>query len=198
MADQSIQTIEAKALLLFGFRAQLRSPSSNFLRQLGFPHCQLPYRIFCLRWFHQSVPCSSESACSIRQGPLAPGSFEPFLATMGPSDSHFRQPPALLSSAGGFAALPITRVGLPSSCLFFEVRAARLYPGKSSGWLQSSFQPLVLASHLLNSLATFIFEFRGFRCRFACAAARTSASRGFSRLVTFCLSGCFSKPQGVV
>jgi hypothetical protein len=94
---------------------------------------------------------------------------------MSPSDSHFWQRLALLSSAGCFAALPITRVVLPSSCLFFKVRAARLYPGKSNGWLQSSFQPPVLASHLLSSLATFIFVFRGFRCRFAFAAARTFA-----------------------
>jgi len=37
VTDQSVQTVEAKSLLLFGFRTQLRSPNTNFLRQLRFP-----------------------------------------------------------------------------------------------------------------------------------------------------------------
>jgi len=60
---------------------------------------------------------------------------------------------------GGFAASPIARVGLPSSRLFFQYALARLYPGKSADGFQSPFQSPMLASHLLSSLATFIFGF---------------------------------------
>src|SRR5215469_14985462 len=78
VSDQPIETVEAKTLLLFGFRAQLRSPFTHFPRQLRFPQSQLPYRLFCLRCLHQSAPCLSESACSYARAPSLRYSFEPF------------------------------------------------------------------------------------------------------------------------
>jgi hypothetical protein len=130
-------------------------------------------RVVSLRCFHQSVPCLSESAGS-RQGPLAPGSFEPFFATTSPSDSHFQQPlryclPRWLCS------FTHRQSGSPKFLVPLSVRAARLYPGKSGRRFQLSFRPPVMASALLHSLATPIFVFRGFRRRFAFAAARTFA-----------------------
>jgi len=106
----------------------------------------------------------------------------PWLQALSSPSSLLRAPPTPTSSSfrvialrGCFAASPIARVGLPSSRLFFQYALARLYPGKSADWPQSSFQSPMPASHLLSSLATFLFVFRGFRCRFAFAAARTFA-----------------------
>jgi hypothetical protein len=59
------------------------------------------------------------SPLASRQGSLAPGSFQPFVATISPSDSHCRQLQRYFFRSR-FAALPIARVGLPSSCLFFR------------------------------------------------------------------------------
>jgi hypothetical protein len=76
---------------------------------------------------------------------------------MSPSDFHFRQQSALLSSAPALQLYPSPEWLSQVPSLLFKVRAARLYPGKSELWSQSSFQPPVLASHPLSSLATFIF-----------------------------------------
>jgi hypothetical protein len=164
---------------LFGFGAQLRSPSTNFPRQHRFPYAQLPCPLFCIRSFHPSAPCLSESACSC-QGSLAPGSFKPFFATTSPSDSHLQQRSryCLPRSPCGFTH---RQSGSPKFLVLLSVRAARLYPGKSDSWLRLSFQAPVLASALLSSLATFGFVFRGFRCRFAFAAARTFAAPRLQR-----------------
>src|SRR6202011_4561632 len=93
--------------------------------------------------------------------------------------------------------------GSPKFLVVLSVRAARLYPGKSSGWCQLPFQSLVLASALLSRLATFLFVFRGFGRRFAFAAARTcavpeafaarlpSAPRAASCLITLYMANSF-------
>ena len=90
----------------------------------------------------------------------------PWLQALSSPSSLLRAPPTPTSSSfrviafrRGFAASPIARVGLPSSRLFFQYALARLYPGKSADRFQSPFQSPLLASHLLSSLATFIFGF---------------------------------------
>src|SRR5206468_9977283 len=69
VTDQPVETIEAIALLLLGFCAQLRSPFTNFREQDCLSKSQFHTPLFCRRCFHQSVQCLSESAC-LTPGPL--------------------------------------------------------------------------------------------------------------------------------
>jgi hypothetical protein len=58
---------------------------------------------------------------------------------MSPSDFHFRQRLALLSSASALQLYPSPEWFSQVPCLLFEVRAARLYPGKSEVWSTAIF-----------------------------------------------------------
>jgi hypothetical protein len=202
VADQPLETVEAKTPLLFGFRAQLRSPFTNFLRQLCFPHSQFPGQIFCLRWFHQSVPCLSESAC-FTPGPLSSRLFQVLLCYYEPLRLPALAAQSVIVFRFRLCSFTHHQSGSPKFLVVLSVRAARLYPGKSSGWCQLPFQSLVLASALLSRLATFLFVFRGFGRRFAFAAARTcavpeasaarlpSAARSASCLITLYMANSF-------
>ena len=84
VAHQPIKALEAIPLLLFGFRAQLRSPFPEFRRQSGFPHGQLDPGLFCRRLdFHlPNQPRFSLSPLRSCQGPFAPRALPRFHATM--------------------------------------------------------------------------------------------------------------------
>ena len=121
----------------------------------------------------------------------------PWLQALSSPSVLLRAPPTPTSSSfhvialrGCFAASPIARVGLPSSRLFFQYALARLYPGKSADWPQSSFQSPLLASHLLSSLATFLFCFSRLQVpvRFRCSSHFRSSEASASRLPV-CLLG---------
>jgi len=95
---------------------------------------------------------------------------------MSPSDSQLWQPQALLFSARRFIPLRPFQSGSPKFLVeLFKYALPDFTPESPTLGFQLSFQAPVLASALLSSLATFVFAFRGFRCRFACAAARTFA-----------------------
>src|SRR6516225_12436000 len=102
---------------------------------------------------------------------------------MGPSDSHFQQLPRY-GLPRRLCSFTHRQSGSPKFLGALSVRAARLYPGESGGWFQSSFLPPMLASHLLSSLATPIFGFEASDADSLSLRLAPSQARGFSRLVT--------------
>ena len=102
---------------------------------------------------------------------------------MSPSDSHFRQQLALFLPLA-LCGFTHHQSGSPKFLGALSVRAARLYPGESGGWFQSSFLPPMLASHLLSSLATPIFGFEASSADSLSLRLAPSQARGFSRPVT--------------
>ena len=102
---------------------------------------------------------------------------------MSPSDSHFRQQLALFLPLA-LCGFTHHQSGSPKFLGALSVRAARLYPGESGGWFQSSFLPPMLASHLLSSLATPIFGFEASSADSLSLRLAPSQARGFSQPVT--------------
>ena len=115
VAHQSIQTVEAITLLLFGFHAQLLSPVTEFRRQGRFPNGQLPCRCSVVGWFsHPNQLRFFLSPLRSCQGPLAPRALPRFLATMGLSDSPTANARLMSSTRASSRSSRSQRPGSPS------------------------------------------------------------------------------------
>src|ERR1044072_2331197 len=88
---QSVETVEAKPLLLFGFLSQLLSQFPDFGRQDRFPKGKLLLRLFCRGSFHFNQLQVLLTRHDLGQGSLAPSRpNRDFTATMTPSDTAIR------------------------------------------------------------------------------------------------------------
>src|SRR5690606_25126858 len=88
---QSVETVEAKPLLLFGFLSQLLSQFTDAWRQDRFSKRDLVHRLLCRRSFHFNQIRSPLTRHVSGQGSLAPSRLDRnFSATMSPSDTAIR------------------------------------------------------------------------------------------------------------
>src|SRR6266516_223788 len=116
---QSVETVEAKPLLLFGFLSQLLSQFPDFGRQDRFSKGKLLFRLFCRGSFHFNQFQVLLTRHDLGQGSLAPSRVNrDFTATMSPSDTAIRPHQRLWLPVRGCLREAPNRVSQVPGCSF--------------------------------------------------------------------------------